>query len=362
MNKNVLLAVVLLLTGVTTLQAQPPTVPGVRPGIKSVTRKICGYGSAGDSTGMKFYSYRKYDSHGRLTTKGETQTVAMESSPGPALSWYYYAAKYIQPGVDSTRYVYTKDGKISDVKYRDRSGTRSRQSFTYDAQGNCIRQQDYSGTTAGEWKTFSYNNTGVLLKSTTGIGKTENMNVLFEYDSLGREISRITIRTTAAGVTRDSVSSIYSTRGKIIYKSGAVKTRTETVYTEYDSVKTVYIQYTFPGNQTSTYTMLYDYDSLTRKLIKETQHDNKRVHTVEYEYKDSRLSKRTTRTDSIITSVTVYNEYGDPERAESFNQSDGKPWSTELWLYNEKHDLVDYKLWGATGQLLQHELYSYTYY
>lgn len=361
-----LLVACLLLSGSARLSAQNFDQDTVRPGIQSVKREICGYGPGGDSTGLRLYEHLFYTGKGVLQLKVTTFNLVMESWPEETVrSWYYDGLVYnAAPGADTTWYVYNAKGQLTRKKFHFRSDGPSKVVYTYDAAGQCTKEEYYNSANQPEsWSSFAYNAKGKLIKCTEGNGKAVSVRTDYKYDSRSREISRREERVFASGSRVDSVVTTYEQGKTVISQWGYVKGYTEIYFTEFDSVRTKYIHASMNRGKVSwADTVNCEYDELTHRLTKRTTNKKDARYTELYEYAGGKCTKRMYYIGNLLVSETKYNANEQPVfKLVNNNKGKGK-YSTEVWEYNEKGDLVDYKMTGEKDQMVQHEVYTYTYY
>jgi hypothetical protein len=332
----------------------------VRPGIKSITRNICGYGPKGDSTGMKFYSSATYNTQGRIIERAETQEIAFGDFPRESAgSWYYESRSLISAKPDTTRYRYNSAGKLIEKKYKGLART----TYAYDDKNRCIKEQFYYGTDARNWKKYEYSDEGRLFKSSEGMGAKVNVTTAYVYDEQGREVLKTSIRKQGESTDYDTTRTSYSSAYKAVSEKGSYKGYTEFFYTPYDSVKEIRQYFYYENGHRYSDTMIYERDSVTAR-IKRTQHLTMgRSYSVVLRYNEyGGLEGRTTYTDNVLTSSTTYNSVGQRVVYEQFHKSGVGRWSTEYYRYNDRGDMVEYRMLDANGNPLQHETYTYKYY
>lgn len=349
------------------LWAQEFNSDSVRPGIKSLTIKMCGYAANGDSTGLDQYAYKEFDAKGRIKKKIEMPLILVETQvrPGdePELSSWYFESQYYSSKVfDTTWYKHNTAGQITETRWNSHDYGKGKLVRTYDAKGRCIKEQAYSNGKPSRWTKYEYDDRGRKTAVIKGDGNKESGSEKFTYDSLGRLILHLTIYRTSIATRIDSLIITYGDHMMKEKVVGLYPGETTTYYTEFDSVLKVCKSYIAWNNKKVTDTVEYSYDDKSRKLIRA---DNRRYYgnsLTTYTYDEKGFIVNVTTHEGTVTSAYKFtrDSAGRIVRKE-FIVNDQLEYC-DIYSYNQRGDLAEFRKYAENDRLVHREVYYYTFY
>lgn len=357
----------LLFINTLSLWAQEFNSDSVRPGIKSLTLKMCGYAANGDSTGLDQYAYKEYDAKGRIKKKIEMPLILVETQvrPGeePELSSWYFESQYYSSKVsDTTWYKYNTAGQITETRWNSHDYGKGKLVRTYDAKGRWIKEQTYSNGKPSRWTKYEYDDRGRKTAVIKGDGNKESDSEKFTYDSLGRLTLHLTIYRTSIATRTDSLIITYGDHMMKKRVVGLYPSETTTYYTDFDSVMKVHTTYIAWNNKKVTDTVEYSYDDKSRKLIRTDKRRYYGNSFTAYSYDAHGYIVNETRREGMVTSEYKYTHDSDGRiiRKEFLVNDELEYYETYSW--NPHGDLAEYRKYAENDRLVHREVYSYTYY
>lgn len=374
------------------LYAQDPKMDTVRPGIKSIARYICGYGAwddsartmakfqrqfyppdypntssyngdkatiAFDSTGLTYYSSARYNQAG-IKVNGYT-TGSLDDKTGE--SWFYAASKLSQGrNRDSVVVRFDAQGRIAEEWHYDVT-LMNRYVFTYNNSGQLIRREIYHQTyTSPGWTIYLYDKKARLVSSVSGNSTDTTDKEYITYDSQDRILTHVKKHNHKPRIWEEKTENQYSANELLITESSTYGSRTKLFrFTPYDSVQTIINCYT-EGNDRICDTTLYTRDPVTHLVTTSEFRSSRksRNYTEQYEYRNGKLNQARLIHDAAWYSETFFDAEGRPMR--KINYQWNAVYSTESWKYNSRGDRTEYLMVGSKQQIIQRELYIYTYY
>jgi antitoxin component YwqK of YwqJK toxin-antitoxin module len=342
------------------LFAQQPHVDPVQRGIKSVKRMSCGY-SGSDSTGLQLVSEKRYAASGKAVYEVHMGLVMYERGDEVESDFYVAWGSLGNTSFDTTRWKYDAKGRLKETRFSDCYGSIDKIVYSYNEKGQCVKEQSYRNGKLESGSVYTYT-AGMMQQTNTYKGKPNGYSRTY-YDSAGREIARVhpagKYRSYDSTVTRYGENERWITSGEYTTHNVFRPDGSPVSSTRYKKGETLpedssYYHYNSRGRLDEQFQM--------RRTAGKKEYYSERTYwvtdagdtsgwlqaIVKVSGNDTTWKETYTRIDERTTEIRQY-EYG-------------KLWERRVVRYNEKGDMVENRLYNTWDELLQRDVYVYTYY